>query len=149
MLPPDAKIFDLLKLFSKDVIASIIKPIVASLRGARGGGVCSLSGSSLFRPCGRRGPWKRGWEKEEFGARGVEERERLQRPGAHGLLQRRYCLHQTDQTPLFLACVAGGFFYSFSLVVGKVRDTVARKPKTRSNQKIVEEGSWGEGSEIF
>lgn len=34
MLPPDAKIFDLLKLFSKDVIASIIKPIVASLRGA-------------------------------------------------------------------------------------------------------------------
>ena len=37
MLPPDAKIFDLLKLFSKDVVASIIKPIVASLRGAGGG----------------------------------------------------------------------------------------------------------------
>ena len=141
MLPPDAKIFDLLKLFSKDVIASIIKPIVASLRGAgAGGGGRSLSGSSLFRPCGRRGPWERGWEKGEFGARGMEERERL---------QRRYCLHQTDQTPLFLACVAGGFFYSFSLVVGKVRDTVARKPKTRSNQKMVGEGSWGEGSEIF
>ena len=141
MLPPDAKIFDLLKLFSKDVVASIIKPIVASLRGAGGGGwFRSLSGSSLFRPCGRRGPWERGWEKGEFGARGLEERERL---------QRRYCLHQTDQTPLFLACVAGGFFYSFSLVVGKVRDTVAQKPKTRSNQKTVEEGSWGEGSEIF
>ena len=101
VLPPDAKIFDLLKLFSKDVIASIIKPIVASLRGAGGR---SLSGSSLFRPCGRRGPWERGWEKEEFGARGVEERERL---------QRRYCLHQTDQTPLFPACVAGGFFIPF------------------------------------
>ena len=39
MLPPDAKIFDLLKPFSKDVVASIIKPIVASLRGAGGGGV--------------------------------------------------------------------------------------------------------------
>ena len=137
MLPPDAKIFDLLKPFSKDVVASIIKPIVASVRGA---GFRSLSGSSLFRPCGRRGPWERGWEKGEFGARGLEERERL---------QRRYCLHQTDQTPLFLACVAGGFFYSFSLVVSKVRDTVAQKPKTRSNQKTVEEGSWGEGSEIF
>ena len=38
MLPPDAKIFDLLKPFSKDVVASIIKPIVASLRGVGGGG---------------------------------------------------------------------------------------------------------------
>ena len=38
MLPPDAKIFDLLKPFSKDVVASIIKPIVASLRGAGEGG---------------------------------------------------------------------------------------------------------------
>ena len=103
MLPPDARIFDLLKPFSKDVVASIIKPIVASLREA-GGGVRSLSGASLFRPCGRRGPWERGWEKGEFGARGVEGRERL---------QRRYCLHQTDQTPLFLACVAGGFFIPF------------------------------------
>ena len=139
MLPPDAKTFDLLKLFSKDVIASIIKPIVASLRGA-GRGVLLVIRVLSFRPCGRRGPWKRGWKKGEFGARGVEGRERL---------QRRYCLHQTDQTPLFLACVAGGFFYSFSLVVGKVRDTVAQKPKTRSNQKTVEEGSWGEGSEIF
>ena len=105
MLPPDAKIFDLLKPFSKDVVASIIKPIVASLREAGGGGgVRSLSGSSLFRPCGRRGPWERGWEKGEFGAREVEERERL---------QRRYCLHQTDQTPLSPASVAGGFLILF------------------------------------
>ena len=103
-------------------------------------GFRSLSGSSLFRPCGRRGPWERGWEKGEFGARGVEERERL---------QRRYCLHQTDQNPSFPSLRSWRFFYSFSLVVGKVRDTVAQKPKTRSNQKTVEEGSWGEGSEIF
>lgn len=104
MLPLDAKIFDLLKIFSRDVIASIIKPIVASLRGAGGGGFRSLLGSSHIRPCGRRGPWERGWEKGQFGARGVEERERL---------QRRYCLHQTDQTPLSLACVAGGFLIPF------------------------------------
>ena len=83
-----------------------MKPIVASLRGAGvgGGGFHSLSGSSLIRPCVRRGPWERGLEKGEFGARGVEERERP---------QRRYCLHQTDQTPLSLAGVAGVFLFLF------------------------------------
>ena len=50
MLPPDAKIFDLLKLFSKDVIASIIKPIVASLRGAGGGGFARYQGPLFSVP---------------------------------------------------------------------------------------------------
>lgn len=48
MLPPDAKIFDLLKLFSKDVVASIIKPIVASLRGAGGAGGFARYQGPLF-----------------------------------------------------------------------------------------------------
>ena len=51
--------------------------------------------------------------------------------------------------PSFPSLRSWRFFYSFSLVVGTVTDTVAQKPKTRSNQKTVEEGSWGEGSEIF
>lgn len=34
-------------------------------------------------------------------------------------------------------------------MVGKVRETVARKPKTRSNQKTVEEGSWGKAVKFF
>ena len=48
MLPPDAKIFDLLKPFSKDVVASIIKPIVASLRGGGGGGGFARYQGPLF-----------------------------------------------------------------------------------------------------
>ena len=79
MLPPDAKIFDLLKLFSKDVIASIIKPIVASLRGAGvggGGGFARYQGP-LFSVPAVGEDLERSWEKGDFGARGVEERERL------------------------------------------------------------------------
>jgi len=56
----------------------------------------------------------------------------------------------TKPPPFSLAYLAGGFFKCvFSFVVGKERDTDARKPEPRSNQKTVGEGLRGEGSGIF
>ena len=141
MLPPDAKIFDLLKPFSKDVVASIIKPIVASLRGVGGGGrgFARYQGPLFSVPAvgkdhGNEAGRRENSAREEWG-KGTPATTLLFTPNR--------------PNPSFPSLRSWRFFYSFSLVVGKVRDTVAQKPKTRSNQKTVEEGSWGEGSEIF
>ena len=108
MLPPDAKIFDLLKPFSKDVVASIIKPIVASLRGAGGGGGgggVSLVIRVLFSvPAVGEDPGN------EAGRRENSAREEWRKGNA---CNDAIVYTKPTKTPLFLACVAGGFFIPF------------------------------------
>ena len=84
-----------------------------------------------------------------MGTRLGEGRIRRARSGGKGTPATTLLFTPNRPNPSFPSLRSWRFFYSFSLVVGKVRDTVAQKPKTRSNQKTVEEGSWGEGSEIF
>ena len=84
-----------------------------------------------------------------MGTRLGEGRIRRARSGGKGTPATTLLFTRNRPNPSFPSLRSWRFFYSFSLVVGKVRDTVARKPQTRSNQKMVGEGSWGEGSEIF